>query len=194
MNNKRFALLTVLVMLSGIVLVTQSSVQAGAYKLKGAWIRTSVIGEDTIRTKMTLTPADPSGKSAIVLVQGVSVDANVGGLCPNADYLTDLVGEGVMTGPSSNWGTVVGYSMRIEEPRDQIECIWIITGIAEFTGPDSEVGTGFVSIYPTWLPAGFYPNPDGDNDGLPDPGVPPFACIPLPFTGVRVPMLDPCTP
>jgi hypothetical protein len=161
-----------------------------AVKLEGSWILTDQLGIG-INMLEVFTP-DPSGRTAAVHGHALSADAKAGGLCMFADYISDGVGEVVMTGSSSAEATMVLYSMRKVTPRDQVDCIWVASATAEFTTDTQEVTINF-SIYPTWgLPG--YPNPDTDGNLLPDDGAEPYACLSIPFIGERVRLMPPCEP
>ena len=154
------------------------------YRLEGAWLVVNpAVG---IRGLETLIPQDLLGRKATIQLESLSADPTVGGFFPDADYLSLGVGEAVMTGPKTFKSTIVAYSMREEDPRDEIECIWVITSSSTFTGHRSQEATASFAIY--------LPSADQNGDLLPDAGAVPIVCIPLPFNAERVPMMPPCEP
>jgi hypothetical protein len=165
-----------------------------AIKAGGAWL---VVNQELgIRGLQTVSPIDPSGKRAVHRQQTISADPTVGGLCPRAYLLSDVIGEAIITGPSTAEATAVGYAMRkpvLPEIRDQIECIWVLTSTSDMTKDTQEIAVN-IAVYPTWGVYGTYPNPDVDGDMLPDEGVEPYVCLPFVFQATRVPMLPLCEP
>jgi len=165
--------------------------------MDGAWL---VSNPDVgVRGVETISSKGPSGRTAVVRMSGLSVDVNFNGLCPNAEWFSDSVGEMKMRrGQSTADATMIAYAMRPpdptipgEVPRDQIECIVVISGETTFTKDTQDAEVTF-SVYPMWIP-GY--DPDTDGDMLPDEGVAPFACIPMDFQAKRVPIMpmpDPC--
>ncbi len=170
------------------------------YKLGGAWLRTSTLPplppgfpplNPTIRSTITFVPTVPSGKKALITIQGLSVDIHAQGVCPDTIYLSDFVGEAVMTGPDTFEGTAVGYGMRPPTPeecaamdcRDQIECIWVGIGETLFTSQDSATGTDYISAY--------YVGDRSDHPMLPDPEALPDVSLSLCIEDTRVPVMSP---
>ena len=163
-------------------------------RLEGAWTKTSTlsIGGPTIRSTVTFSPLDLLGRRALVRLNGLSVDVSAMGYCPSTYYMSDMVGEVAMTGPKTTEATAVGYGLRrpTEEEiasgntRDQVECIWVGTGLGQFTGPDSAMGTDYLSVY--------LAEQDQDGNMLPDEGETPVLCIPLCYEVTRIPMMPPC--
>ena len=200
MFSKKIAVLAALATMIGAFLVFGpmqgdqaygGGAQGNAIKAGGAWL---VVNQELgIRGLQTVSPIDPSGKRAVHHQQTISADPTVGGLCPRAYFLSDVIGEAIMTGPSTAEATAVGYAMRkpvLPEIRDQIECIWVLTSTSDVTKDTQEVAVN-IAIYPTWIP-GYIPDSDGDM--LPDEGVEPYVCLPFVFQATRVPMMDPCEP
>lgn len=194
MMSKKNLLIFAVVASAGMLFSVTSDVESGGqgrHRLDGAWL---VSNPDVgIRGLETVTSIDPSGLRFSVRLTTLSGDPTVGGLCPAADYLSAGVGEAVMTGPSTADATIMAYAMRVEFPRDQIECIWVLSGTTQFTEDTQDALVNF-AIYPTWLPPEVYPNPDANDDLIPDEGVSPYVCLPIPFQAKRVPMMPPCGP
>jgi hypothetical protein len=196
MTSKKTSLLAAIAIVAGAFLAlgplgdqAYGGAEKGeAIKAGGAWLL--VNQQYGIRGVQTVSPIDPSGKRAVSYFQTISADPTAGGLCPSAYFLSDSVGEAVMTGPTTAKATAVAYAMRKETPRDQIECIWVLYSTSDFT-KNTQVISVDIAIYPTWIP-GY--NPDADGDMLPDEGVAPFVCLPFEFQATRVPMMNPCEP
>ncbi len=157
----------------------------GRLRLDGAWLVTNP--EVGIRGLETITSIDPSGRTVSVRLTTLSGDATVGGLCPHADYLSDGIGEMEMTSRSTADATMMLYAMRRELPRDQIECIWVISGSTAFTKQTQDAEVIF-AIYPLWMD----PSIDENDDLIPDEDAEPALCLPLGFHAERVPMNFPC--
>jgi hypothetical protein len=200
MISKKTAIMAALAIITGAFLAfgpmqgDQAYGGGAAVKLEGAWARTNTLSLNgiplsTIRGTVTFSPSDPSGRTAVMRIQGLSVDLHAQGNCPNTYYLSDMVGEAVMTGPKTAEGTAVGYGMRPPDPskgevRDQIECIWVGTGFAKYTDPDSAIGEDYISVY--------LAEQDTDGDMLPDTGIP-VLCVPLCMEQTRIRIVPPCT-
>jgi hypothetical protein len=97
-----------------------------------------------------------------------------------------------MKGPRNASSTGVQYGMRLptEEEcnagncRDQIECIWVTHGEAEFTDSETQEGSASLAIFSIAA--------DQDGDLLPDEGTAPLVCLEFPMVGKRLPSLPPC--
>jgi hypothetical protein len=106
----------------------------------------------------------------------ISADATGLGCCPDADYLSFAVGEGVRTGPSTLEVTILAYSMKVGGLRDEVVCIWEIDAVATFT-EDTQDGLGILTIIPS---------ADTDVNLLPDEGDVPCIQLPLGLAATRV--------
>jgi hypothetical protein len=102
----------------------------------------------------------------------------------------DFVGEAVMTGPNTANYSIVGCGRKKLNPptpfEEQVVLIWVDSGQITFTGPGKAQVTHRVAYY--------HPAADADNDGLPDPGQTPVACLPATTLDTRVGLIPPCTP
>ncbi len=160
--------------------------QVYAYKLEGSWI--GKVPGTPLMWMETLAP-DSSGRSAamggsIPVPVGPSV---VGGLFPDLEYYSTMVGQVVMTGPDTLQFTAVWYGMKNAAPFNQVVLIGVNSGQGRFIAPDKIVNTDHLAFY--------YPSADADHDGLPDPGQTPALCLPGTVSlETRVPILPPCTP
>jgi hypothetical protein len=194
MMSKKNVLIWAFAAFAGMLFAVAPNVQGddGAYRLEGAWLRTSTLPpfpiplNPTIRQTVTFTPTVPSGKRALIAAQAISADMTAQGNCLESYYITDPIGEGVMTGPDTMVGTVVGYGMRSPteaeclagDCRDQIECIWLVTGEAKFTSPDSLIGTDHISVYNV--------STDPEHPLLPDPLALPDLSLSLCYEDTRL--------
>lgn len=188
MIRKKSVVIWAFAAFAGMLFSVTPNVQGGdggRLRLDGAWLVSNP--EIGIRGLETITSIDPSGRRAAVSLTTLSGDATIGGLCQNADYLSAGIGELEMTSRSTADATIIAYSMRNAPIRDEIVCIWVISGPTTFTSDTQEAEVNF-AIYPLWMD----PDIDADGDMLPDEGVEPFACIPISFQAKRVPMMPPC--
>jgi hypothetical protein len=206
MIRRRIALMGGFAIVAGAFLVLGPYVWAdddnGRIRFDGGWLISSP--EIGIRGLETISSIDPAGRTASVQVNMLSGDPTAYGLCPMAYYISAGLGEAVRTGPSTVDATIMTYAMRpptqaecdAENCRDQIECIWVMSGSSTFTRDTQDAVINF-AIYPTWMaevPPFFYPHPDTDDDLIPDEGVDPFLCLPIAFQAKRVPVMPPCMP
>ena len=192
---KRNIALAALAVAVGTVLIISQAAWSDrhheAYKVEGAWIA-KVVG---MPMQWTYTMShDPSGRKAAMYgtVQVAIRPAVVKpGLFPDAEYISDFVGEMVMTGHDTMKFTVVWYGLKkaaLDSPfSDNVEFIGVNSGTGKFTGLGQSEVTHHLAFYD--------PASDADGDGLPDPGKEPKLCLPATISlDTRVPFLQPCTP
>ena len=163
-----------------------TATKSQAYKLEGSWI--GKVPGTPIMWIYTCSP-DPSGRStamggSIPVPIGPSV---VGGLFPDLEYYSTMVGQAVMTGPDTLQFTAVWYGMKNAAPFNQVVLIGVNSGQGRFIEPGKMMNTNHLAFY--------YPIADADHDGLPDPGQAPALCLPPTVSlETRVPIMLPCTP
>ena len=180
------------VMRSGVLLALGTAAATIAWtsreanQLEGSWV--GKVPGTPIMWIYTVSPA-PSGRSAgiagsIPVPIGPSV---VGGLFPDLEYYSPMVGQAVMTGPDTLQFTVVWYGMKNAAPFNQVVLIGVNSGEGRFIEPGKLASTNHLAFY--------YPSADADHDGLPDPGQAPALCLPPTVSlETRVPIVPPCTP
>ncbi len=187
MMRKKHFLIWAFAIFAGVLIAVAPPVQGkndddqgedDGYSLAGSWLVTSPVG---IRGVETITALDPSGRRLAVNLTSLSADATGMGCCPGADYLSVAIGDAVMTGPSEFEATIMAYSMKTADPRDEVVCIWVMNVSGTVTEDTQETATLF-TIYPT---------SDSDLDMLPDDCDAPCLSITLPVDAKRVPMA-PC--
>ena len=195
MKMKRSIVLAALGVAVGTVLIVTQGAWSDrhheSYKLEGAWIA-KVVGMP-MQWTYTLSP-DPSGRKAALygtIQVAIRPAVVVPGLFPDAEYISDFVGEMVMTGHDTMKFTVVWYGMKKAASAsmfsDEVVFIGVNSGTGKFTGPGQSEVTHHLAFYD--------PTSDADGDGLPDPGKEPKLCLPATISlDTRVPFLQPCTP
>lgn len=169
-------------------------------RLEGAWILR--VPGLPIGMSETIYPMDVLGRRAVVRTDPVVVDMNIHllpgmcedgrCLCPETYRLTTGFGEAKMIGPRTAVSTGVQYGMRLPTEdecnagncRDQVECIWVTSGEAEFTDSDTQTGSTSIAVFSV--------EADQDGDFLPDDGAASLLCMQFPMVGERLPMLPPC--
>lgn len=142
------------------------------FKMEGAWVA-KVQGAPGQWT-YTLSP-DPSGRRAAItgFLQG-GIMPGLFGLFPDAEFVSPIVGEAVMTADGTAVFNSVWYGMKKGSPTDQIVFIGMNSGQIRSTGPGQAEGTHNIKFYS--------PGSDGDGDGLPDPGATPALALPPAIT------------
>jgi hypothetical protein len=108
-------------------------------------------------------------------------------LYPDGDIDKWAGGQAVIVGLNKYEATYLGYSLKARESNMEITEIvglWTIKAHFELVGPDRLEGYGNGSYY---LAA-----QDADQDGFPDEGQEPIACIPWTWTGKRLTPMPGC--
>lgn len=174
--SKQKVVMTALVAAAAaFVLVLQigaSGPDQGGFKLEGAWV--AKVPGTPVQWSYTLSP-EPSGRSASVsgFIQ-VGIKPAAFGPFPDADFVSPIIGEVVMTGRDTAVFNSVWYGIKKGFPFDQIVFIGMNKGQLRFTGPGKAEGTHNLVFYD--------PSSDKDGDGLPDPGETPVLSIPTATT------------
>ncbi len=192
MNKKRISLLSAIVALVALVALLlaaapkargSAAADSASCGISGSWIGylKEPPGAPTLIMQETLTPLDPAAKRLAYVLRLVNPDATFFGLDPEADYMTELVGEAVKTGEDTYDFSAIGYATKtVPDSRDEIRFIWVLSGSMECEG-NTKTDTASISV--------FMAGKDSDEDGFPDEGeVPDFYIPPGTFsTAKRVP-------
>jgi len=158
--------------------------------VEGTWVGSYSGGpwEDPLILQYTLVPLDPAGKRLSYVMRMVNPDATFR-IKPfeTADYLSDLVGEAVKSGPGTYDISVFGYGVNEREgDRNEILYLFGITGIMTCDG-ETISQEALLSVYAA--------DADKDNDGFPDEGAEPVFCHPTEFPAAKpIPMSPWCEP
>ncbi len=148
------------------------------YRFGGGWIGASATGG----WNCLQVPLDSAGQTEAIRVSLTSYSPETAGLLAfsGANSLTDMTGEGAMTGPDTAKWTLVGYGVAAGNP-PVIRQIWVAAGTLKYTGRDSWNNNYTLTVYPA--------EADGDGDNLPDAGATPLVTIPgITGTAKRVPL------
>ncbi len=131
-------------------------------KLEGAWIYT-VPGTPVLAT-MHMSP-DASGLRAAISGQLV-VPIPATQAFPDNEFVSDFVGEAVMTGPYTAEMTIIGYGSKevvptLQSPFDRaLVLIWVGSGTMKFTASGKIEGVQHLAYY--------RPEADTNGDGFPE--------------------------
>jgi len=175
-------------MVGFIFFVATPYVLAGGWepwnRLDGAWLRSTadaVTGEPQVSSIIVLTPKGPFAREAAF--RGTFLNPTYG-LIPPGGYITDFVGEMVMTGPSTYEATAYAYIMEpVEGDRAKVSLIIVGTASGTFSTKDLITGSQAGSVYLGAQDTNGDLIPDLELDGLP---------LPIPestFTDKRTPMV-----
>jgi len=169
MERKGFVL-AALVTVGLILFVAAPYVQAEGYRLDGAWLRSTfdaATGEPQHNAIIVLTPKNPSARAAAARGSFLNPDPD---LIPPGGYVTDFIGELVMTGPSTYEATAYAYVM-VPNPGGRDLVSLIIIGIASgtFSNENLITGTQSGSIYLGVQDTNGDLIPDYDIEGFPLP-------------------------
>jgi len=148
------------------------------YRLGGGWIGASGVGS----WNALQIPLDSAGQTEALRVSLIAYTDQTAGLLAfsGANSLSDMTGEGAMTGHDTAKWTLVGYGLAAGNP-PVIRQIWVAAGTLKFTGPDSWNNNYTLTVYPA--------EADADGDGFPDHGATPLVTIPgITGTAKRVPL------
>ena len=152
---------------------------AGGHKLEGVWIAKSAGGQWTY----VLTP-DPSGRRASghgSVEIGFSLDFLFG----ESDRPSPLLINLEMTGKDTGVYNCIWYGIRElpdlgpMTPTAELTYIGIVKGTLTFVGPGKMEGLHSFELY--------YPDQDGDGDGLPDPNEEPAFAFEAESIDTRLP-------
>ena len=192
MMERRGFVLAALVVVCPILFVAAPYAQAGGWqpwsRLEGTWLRTSLDenGDPAARSIYVMSPKGPFAREAAVRLTFINpnplVVQGLGG--PNG-YVTDAIGEAVMTGPSTFKATAYTYIMAPQDfpLRAKVVAILVGTTTSRFVNEDLIEGEGTGLLYPA--------SADADGDLIPDPGSVPYPLPPVieVFTDKRTPMV-----
>ena len=172
--------------------VAQDDAQPAAAdcQVAGAWVGKFTGGpwDTPLIIQNTLTPLDPEGNKLVYVIRLVNPDATFK-IPPFAesDYMSELVGEAVKTGPGTYDFSLLGYGVH-ERPEDRNEIIFLWTVDGSLTCEDGNRITNDVNL------AIYSADQDANQDGIPDEGAVPMACVgPDEFgSAQRVPQMPRC--
>jgi hypothetical protein len=119
----------------------------------------------------------------------VNPDTTFFGMFPDADYMSELVGEAVRTGPNTYDFSLIGYGAKtLVGVRNEIQYIWTVTGSMECLDGDNKTDSVHLAVYAAAQ--------DADNDGFPDEGEEPALCVgpTILSAAKRVPLMPACEP
>ena len=187
--------------------------QTQVFNIAGTWIGKFPIENSPYQIPLivteTLTPIDLTGRFACVM-RMLNSDFTFTGMFPEANSVSDLVGEAVRTGPDVYELSVIGCGTKKPvldgaawADRGQIQYIWVLSGSALCIDENNVEHDLMLSLYSgidnpdfafPWNPGEPFPlhDQDLDNDGLPDEGeVPIFSA---PFSHVSKRLAHPIVP
>ena len=104
---------------------------------------------------------------------------------PDAEYLSPLIGEAVITAPNRADFTVLYYGMKKGATGAEKVYIGLVSGTIK------QLASGKLELQHN--SAIYLPGQDTDGDGLPDNGGP-IACLSYPSLDTRLPIVPCCQP
>ena len=177
MNRKRVSLLLAIAVLVALLLAgaprVMGSIAADAAKcrIQGSWVGSFAGGPwpTKLIIQETISPQDPAGKRLTYVMRLVNPDATFG-MFPEADYISELVGEAVRTGPNTYDLSLIGYGAKtLVGDRNVIQYIWTVTGSMECLDGGRKTDSVHLAVYAA--------DQDADSDGFPDEGEEPVFCV-----------------
>jgi hypothetical protein len=160
-------------------------------RIQGAWVGSDSgpPGARPLIIQNTITPQDLTGNKLTYVMRLVNPDATFFGLSPEAEYMSELVGEAVRTGLNTYDFSLIGYGAK-EQPaaRNEILYLWTVNGSLTCEDGDKITSDANLAVYEA--------DQDANQDGFPDVGQDPIACFgPLDFgSAQRVPLMPRCEP
>jgi hypothetical protein len=160
-------------------------------RIQGTWVDSFSGGPwaDPLIIQTTITPQDPAGNRLTYVMRLVNPDVTFGLGFDETDYMSELIGEAVKTGPKTYDFSLIGYGVK-ERPADRNEIIylWTINGSTECVDGDNFTNDVNLAVYTAAQ--------DADKDGFPDQGEEPSFCIgPTDFgSAKRIPLMPRCEP
>ena len=163
------------------------------HRLEGSWLRTTTdpSGLDAgVKSIIVLTPKNLLANQAAFRGSFINPDPEE---VPPGGYVTDFVGEAVLTGPSTYEATGYAYIM-MPNPFGGRDLVFaIVVGVVSCTFVDNDtvegVQTGSIYLGIGGALAGLGDNQDPDGDLIPDFSLEPHDTIdPTPFVDKRTPM------
>lgn len=184
MKNKKYAVLGIFAVLTAALFFFGSNLQSESNASPQMQLGGGFIGSGNgIIFDALQVPLDPAGRTAALHLKVHSWSPLFAGLLSNfgADSLTEAIGEVKMTGQNTFKVSWVAYLIKQDNP-PVIQGIMVLTGDAQFTGPDSYEIVNNFDIYAAAA--------DADKDGFPDPGTSPSYSTSTPNTNYarRVPI------
>ena len=188
MKRKHLALVA-----AGLILfVAAPCVQADGWepwsRLEGAWLRTTIDTLDDgtevqgVSGIYTISPKGPFAREAAVRLTFLNPDQTlVAFLAPGGGYVTDAVGEAVLTGPNTIEATAYAYIMANQPFPARAAVAGILVGVSQGT-INGDVIEGIQIGYV------YLASQDTDGDLIPDTGDP-IVTITQPLTDRRAPMV-----
>ena len=176
MKNKRHVVLGMLAIAAVAFLVFGSHVQGQSNSSPRMQLGGGFIGSGNgVIFDALQVPLDPGGRKAALHLKVHTLSPALAGLVASfgADALTESTGEVEMTGQDTFKVCWIAYLVKQGNP-PAVQGIMVLTGDAQFTGPDSYVIYSNFDIYPAAA--------DADKDGFPDPGTDPAYSTPAPNT------------
>jgi hypothetical protein len=199
-KNKRNITLLAIIMLTALLLtaslsvITESSWAQDSeepwegFQWGGAWVLILPVPDlGDVVLHWTAVPQGPGRDNFTCVLGVVWPNPTFFGTFPDADHVSDAIGQAVRIGLNTYEKTLVAYGTKKAEPPGvlpEIVYIQVVYGKGVLTGPNTLEGQGTIAF--------FDPSADADGDGLPDEGAEPIVCIPYALTGKRVPLLPPC--
>jgi hypothetical protein len=183
MKNKKYEMLGIFAVVAAAFLIFGSNLQSQSKASPQLQLGGGFIGSGNgIIFDALQVPLDPAGRRAALHLKVHTWSPPLAGLLAmfGADTLTDAIGEVEMTGKDTFKVCWVAYLINRENP-PVIGGIMVLTGTAQFTGPDSYVITSSFDVYSAAA--------DADKDGFPDPGtLPSYSSSPSANSATRVPI------
>jgi hypothetical protein len=143
----------------------------GHFRLGGAWVGSDDAG---LVLNHVQIPLDPEGKTAALRVSSLSYGPSIAGSLTllQADSESDFVGQLNMISHDTAQGRIVGCAIASGNP-PVITAIIVVSGLFQFTDPDTMVANYTYSIFP--------PSADGLPHGDPLPPGP----VPAPLLTLK---------
>ena len=200
-KNKRNIALLAIIMLTALLLTASLSVITesswaqdseepwSGWPIVGSWISFIPRSADTgdVVQEWTVSPQDLSGQNFTFVMRYANPVPTLLGAFPDADHMSDLIGQAVRTGLNTYEFTAIQYgTKKVPGKFPEILYISVMYGTARLIDENTMEGEGSHAI--------FLPSADADGDRLPDEGQEPIACFPYAFTSKRVGLMTPCVP
>lgn len=183
MKTKKYAVLTIFAVVMAAFLAFGLSVQGQSKDGPQMQLGGGFIGSGGgVVFDAVQVPLDPAGRTAALHLKFHAWSPALAGLLAGfgADSLTEAAGQIEMTGQDTFKVSWVAYAIQQGNPQ-VIRGIMVLTGTAQFTGPDSYIITSAFDVYSAAA--------DADNDGFPDLGaIPAFSSAPSTNSARRVPI------
>ena len=173
-----------------VVAEVQAQPAVADCRMQGAWVGSFSGGayDMPLIFQSTITPHDPAGDKLTYVMRWVNPDVTFKNpQLEETDYISELVGEAIKTGPNTYDYSVIGYGVK-ERPGERNGITYILEVNGSLTCEDGNniVSDVNVSVY--------LGDQDADQDAFPDEGAKPLLCIgPISFGAAqRAPMIPRC--